>query len=823
MLLQHTNRVLNMPYCKVTRDKNNKSLAGNSVKFNVDCSRIFSTSCGLHVHYLRPVFITLLLIWCGARVFAQTEKSVNISGTVREQGSLEAIVAGSVRLFTGTVQSGVKPVRGAYTNKYGFYTLKDVVPGSYTMVVSSVGLTSDTLSITVAGTEDIKRDFSLRMGTRREQDIVVVADREVAAIQKISTIAITPAFIKDMPALGGEVDVFRVLQLLPGVKSSSEISSGLYVRGGSPDQNLTLLDGVVVYNPAHLGGFLSTFHNDALRDIRLIKGGMPSEYGGRIGSVLDISMKEGNAEKVKGTLHLSLLSAGGSVEGPIDSASTFMISARRFYLDIFTALFIPAEDGDLGYSFYDLNLKVNRILDDNNRIYLSGYFGRDVFSSSSDGDASDVRWGNSTANLRWTHIWGSDLFSNTSLIYTDYVFGLGFSNENQGFNSSFSSDSRIRDFTVRSEFQYTPADNHQVKTGLEITHHDFTSVAVANAEIDEEFLGNQGSIKAVDASLFLQDEWRVTEEITTNIGARAYWFQQGNYLRFEPRINASYALNSTTTLTGSFIIAHQFLHLITRNDITLPTDLWFPSTTNVLPSKGTQTILGMQTTVFNDWLFTVEGYYKAMQNLYEYKEDAEFTLGTPIESQFTRGTGKAYGVEFFLQKRYGDFTGWIGYTLSWTNRVFPELNNGVEFPTRYDRRHDISITGTYTLGKSWRFGGSFVFGTGQAYTVPSGQYTLEGLGGGFNGDRSLQDLYTTRNGYRLAPFHKLDVNFIHMFTMFGLPAELSLNVYNVYNRRNPFAVYTDYQYDRNSGESKRVVKQITLFPIIPSVGLRWTF
>ena len=455
-------------------------------------------------------------------------------------------------------------------------------------------------------------------------------------------------------------------------------------------------------------------------------------------------------------------------------------------------------------------MKVNRILDDNNRIYLSGYFGRDVFSSSSSGDASDIRWGNSTANLRWTHIWNSDLFSNTSAIYTDYVFGLGFTNDNRGASSTFSSDSRIRDITLRTDVQYTPANNHLMKMGLEVTNHAFTSVAVANQDIDDDFLGQRGTINALDASLFAQDEWRISDDFTTNLGLRAYWFQQGNYLRFEPRVNLTYALTNTTTLTGSFIIAHQFLHLITRNDITLPTDLWFPSTANVLPSKGTQGILGVQTTVFDDWLFTVEGYYKAMENLYEYKENAEFTLGTPLESQFTRGTGKAYGLEVFLQKRYGAFTGWIGYTLSWTNRLFPELNGGAEFPTRYDRRHDISITGTYTLGKSWRFGGSFVFGTGQAYTVPSGQYTWDGVvDHSFNG--YMRDLYTTRNGFRLAPFHKLDVNFIHMFTMFGLPAELSLNVYNVYNRRNPFAVYTDYQFNNTTGESKRVVKQITLF------------
>jgi hypothetical protein len=675
------------------------------------------------------------------------------------------------------------------------------------------------------GGDDISLDVEMQPRDVRSKEVVVTAERASTALERQSVITIAPSFIKEMPAIGGEVDVFRVLQLLPGVKSASELSAGLYIRGGSPDQNLVLLDGVTVYNPSHLGGFLSSFHADALRDVKLMKGAFPAEYGGRLSSVIDITMKEGNAERIRGSGSVSMIASGLQIDGPIDSTTTFMVSGRRFYLDLLIGLATLGMDNNEfipQYYFYDLNMKLNKRLGQNDRLFLSGYFGRDVLTSGSDTTgAFDIGWGNSTANLRWTHIINPELFTSTSLIYTDYIFGTELSSRDfqTGREASFGVRSRIRDLTFRSELQWSAAADHLVKTGIDVTRHNFlSSVGGSLIEIDTSFI-RAGDIISVDAALYAQDEWTITDALRANLGGRLYWFQQGGWVRFEPRASMSYDLTETSSLTGSFAVAHQFLHLIVRNDVSLPTDVWFPSTSKIEPSRSVQGVLGYQRTFDdNTWRFTAETYYKTMENLYEYREDAEFTLGVPLESQFTSGSGRAYGLELFLQRQLGDLTGWIGYTLAWTERTFPQLNGGKTFTPRYDRRHDVSIALQYRIGKTWRLGATWQYATGAAYTVPSAQYVTGNPEWG-----NTQDFFTERNAFRIAPFHKMDVNLINEFTMFDLPWEFSINVYNVYNRRNPFALYTTMERDNESGEYVKKFKQVTLFPIIPTLGLRFSF
>jgi hypothetical protein len=675
------------------------------------------------------------------------------------------------------------------------------------------------------GGDAITLDIRMEPRGVRKQEVVVTAERSSTALERQSVITIAPSFIKEMPAIGGEVDVFRVLQLLPGVKSASELSAGLYIRGGSPDQNLVLLDGVTVYNPSHLGGFLSSFHADALRDVKLMKGAFPAEYGGRLSSVIDITMKEGNAERIKGSGSVSLIASGLQIDGPIDSTTTFMVSGRRFYLDLLIGLATLGMDNNEfipQYYFYDLNMKLNKRLGQNDRLFLSGYFGRDVLTSGSDTTgAFDIGWGNSTANLRWAHIINPEMFTSTSLIYTDYIFGTELSSRDfqTGREASFGVRSRIRDLTFRSELQWSAAADHLVKTGVDVTRHNFlSSVGGSLIEIDTSFI-RAGDIISVDAALYAQDEWTITDALRANLGGRLYWFQQGGWVRFEPRASMSYDLTETSSLTGSFAVAHQFLHLIVRNDVSLPTDVWFPSTSKIEPSRSVQGVLGYQTTLDeNAWRFTAETYYKTMENLYEYRDDAEFTLGVPLESQFTSGSGRAYGLELFLQRQLGDLTGWIGYTLAWTERTFPQLNGGKTFTPRYDRRHDVSIALQYRIGKTWRLGATWQYATGAAYTVPSAQYVTGNPEWG-----NTQDFFTERNAFRIAPFHKMDVNLINEFTMFDLPWEFSINVYNVYNRRNPFALYTTMERDNESGDYVKKFKQVTLFPIIPTLGLRFSF
>lgn len=768
-----------------------------------------------------------------------------ISGIVTEAESGEAIIGGSVAIYADSTTLGRSALRGAITNKFGFYSIAGIAPGHYLVQVRSIGLESATQEVTIGErADDLRLDVRLAESPVRTREVVVEADRERSPTGTISSVELKPGFMEQLPSLGGEVDVFRTLQLLPGVKSISEVSSGLYVRGGSPDQNLILLDGVIVYNPTHLGGFLSTFNSDALRDVRLIKGAFPAEYGGRLSSVIDMTMREGTKEKISGAGGISLINSRLTVEGPITEDATFMVSGRRMYLDLLTPLLPESEDIPT-YYFYDANAKLNYRLSESDHLFLSGYFGRDVLDSPEgeqrDGGARDhfeVTWGNVTANLRWMHIVSPTLFTNFSAIYTDYDFSTLFEDvyggpTGGGSSSNFKSVTGIRDFMLRGEAQLFPHPDHIVKAGIEATEHRFR--ADASAELgDFPRIERDPTIRtSLDASVYLQDEWQITPLLSANIGGRLYYFENGEYLRAEPRVSAAFQLTDEVTLKGAYSMGNQFLHLVARNDIALPTDVWFPSTSTILPAESQQGVLGVESSLFNgEYLLTVEGYYKTMRNVLEYKDTASFSLDVPLEQSFAAGDGEAYGLEVFLNKRLGAFTGWIGYTLAWTTRTFEELNRGRPFYPRHDRRHDVSVVLVYRLGESWELGATWVYGTGQAYTVPTGQYQfsheeIEGTDDDpFNWYDERLD-YTERNAYRLPAFHKLDLNFAHSFSWFKLPFKLSLNLYNAYGRRNVFAQYVDrvYTQDPVTGEyfDEYKFKRFTLFPFVPTIGLGFKF
>lgn len=751
------------------------------------------------------------------------EKTFDISGIISEETSGETVLGASIALYDTSQWKEKTPIRGAISNKYGFYSIPGVKPGKYTLVVSGISYKPIVRQINLEKS-NLTFNGHLEIDSYMTEEVVVSGDRDLGSTKSISSVKINPDYISKMPSLGGEQDIFRALQLLPGVNQGSELSSGLYVRGGSPDQNLTLLDGVIVYNPSHLGGFLSTFNTDAIRDIKLIKGAFPAEYGGRMSSVLDMTMKEGTKEKISGAGGITLLSSRLTIEGPISEESTFMISGRRMYLDQLMALLPESEDAPR-YYFYDLNAKVNYKLSDEDRIFASGMFARDVLAPPPDEeDNFSIDWGNKTGNLRWRHIANSKLFTNFSLIYTEYWFQTEIFDEYDDYKESFGVRSEISDITVRGELEYFPVENHVIKAGIEETWHNFKSFVSENFEdaIDQNSAAKK-KINTHDFSIFVQDEWQATGLLKTNLGGRLYYFQEGDYLRFEPRFSASYAVNENFFVKGSAALAHQFLHLIVRNDITLPTDLWFPSSTDIKPGYSWQGVLGIETT-FGDgkYLFTAEAYYKDMQNLYEYKDNSQFTFGMPVEDQFTGGSGYAYGIELFLNKRVGDFTGWLGYTLAWSKRRFDSLNSGIEFFPRYDRRHDIKLTLAYELSESWEIGASWVYATGQAYTMPEGAYVFieQRSDGSYIYEKYN---YSGRNEHRLPAFHKLDLNIMHKFEWFGLPFQFTISIYNAYNRKNPFAWYIDYEYNPETMESVKVLKQMTLFPFIPTIGLSFRF
>ncbi|MFC2131714.1 carboxypeptidase regulatory-like domain-containing protein, partial [Bacteroidota bacterium] len=744
------------------------------------------------------------------------------AGTVTEAKSGEYVIGITVTLFSPDTLKGRLVIRGAYTNKFGFYSIPGVKPGKYLISVGGIGYNKLEKIINVGDEEDLRIDIELDERDIRTGDVIIEADRNSSPTANIGAVEVEPSFIAKMPSLG-EVDVFRALQLLPGVQQSTELSSGLYVRGGSPDQNLTLLDGAIVYNPSHLGGFLSTFNSDALRDIRLIKGAFPAEYGGRLSSVLDMTMKEGTKEKFSGAGGISLISSRLTVEGPIGEDVTFMVSGRRMYLGEMGKL--VSSDAP-AYYFYDLNAKLNYKISESDRIFVSGFFGRDVLESPDDENESiDIFWGNKTGNLRWMHIVSPTLFTNFSLIYTDYSFNTRLSDKQS--KQSLDIFSGIQDITLRGDAQYFPIENHIIKTGIEATWHNFKAYAQSEFFNELDMEAPEDDIKTLDAALFIQDEWKITPLLSSNIGCRLYYFQNGNYLNLEPRLSVSYAITDKLSVNAAFAVANQYLHLLVRNDITLPTDLWFPSTENIKPSRSMQGSVGMEAKLFDgEYLFTTEVYYKDMRSIYEYMDGADLNFGVPLEEQFISGKGESYGLEVFLNKRIGKFTGWIGYTLAWTKRYFDDLNNGNWFYPRYDRRNDISVVISYNATETLEFSAAWVYGTGQAYTMPTGVYTFPDVGSGWSSGYGYWDekyQYTERNGFRLPSYHRLDLNIMYNYEWFGLPFQFYISTYNTYNRRNPFAWYITTEENEETFESKKVVKQITLFPIIPTFGINFKF
>lgn len=781
------------------------------------------------------LFVVLAAILPLSLVAQEPVSNVIISGVVREAQSGELIIGTNVSLYEGEYKetSKQKPTQGAISNKYGFYTLPNVRTGEYTLVVRRIGFATFIRPVSIHKSSE-RMDIELQAHTIRLESVSVQAQRERGAA--VSTVDVSVDFIKQMPSLGGERDIFRVLQLMPGVKTVSEISSGLYVRGGSPDQNLVLLDGVTVYNPQHLGGFLSAFNTDAVSNVRLIKGAFPAEYGGRLSSVLDMSMKEGSKEKLHGTAGISLLSMSALLEGPISSNATFMISGRRMYFDIAAAVIDPGGKLLPRYNFYDVNAKVNLRLDENNQLFLSGYVGRDVMPRvNRPNDATfELDWGNATANLRWTHIFSPSVFSTFSLIYTNYDFRYAaYFSEATGGAKQFETATRIQDLTLRSEVQWFPLVGHSIKSGVDMTRHNFITDILSGSNI----LQGKGTIAeradplqrvtAFEIAGYAQDEWEITENLTANVGVRALYFETGNHFRLEPRASLAYKANENITFKVAYAVASQFLHLLQDNSVALPTDTWFPSTEILKPARSTQYVAGIETYLFErEWFLTVEGYYKGMENLYEFREDARFVPGTVAEALMTSGSGEAYGMEFFLNKQIGAFTGWVGYTLSWTTRLFPELNGGKPFFPRYDRRHDIVVALAYKLNSHWDFSATWSFTSGQAITVANGLLDNLSIPSNLTLDPSLTRnvtggstyIYGDRNAFRLPDYHRLDLNATYKFPWIGgLPFEFSINLYNVYNRLNPFTAWVE----NSNGVSR--VQQLTLLPFVPTIGLRCTF
>jgi outer membrane receptor for ferrienterochelin and colicin len=774
-------------------------------------------------------YALILLVYflaCTSFVFPQKDDAV-LSGFVTDATTGEILVGTNILLYKDSLTVTIPHFRGTSTNNFGFYAIPSLPLGRYILVVRNIGYKTfiDEVLVTIS-TGTVRLNIQLNVENIKLGEVVVTGEREDKG--KVSTIDIAPEILSRLPSLSGEVDLFRSLELLPGVKVSSELSSGLYIRGGSPDQTLTLVDGIIVYNPAHLGNFTSTFNTNAVQNVRLIKGAVPAEYGGRLSSVLDIKLRSGTKEKNKGSLSIGTVNSSLFLEGPLSEKSTYMLSGRKMYYDVFQDAF-DENSTTPRYNYYDVNSKITLNLGETDIVSISGMLNHDRIYSPPNipYDDYNIEWQNGTLGLNWLHVNPNSLLLSSSINYIDYRFKSIINQNAESVNSTgYYSDSKLRDLYAKFNAELNWHPDHTIKVGTELALHNYDLIYNDYYdELLEQNLYQQTDLIATEASLYLQDEWEIFPFLITNFGGRLYYFKSKQYLKIEPRFSLSYYLTENFIIKTAYATAHQFLHLIVRNDISLPTDLWYPSSSVIEPNKSTQYVLGVDSYFDNQsYLLSIEGYYKDIKNLYEFKNAAQAKIDEPIESLFTKGEGEAYGIEFFLNKREGDFAGWIGYTLSWTRRVFDELNNGKIFYPRYDRRHDFSLVVTYNATENLSFGLTWAYATGQGYSLPSGQYEFQGIG--FDNSKNLQFNYPQRNDFRLPSYHKLDLSGSYKFTWLSLPCEVYVSLLNVYNRKNPFAYYVTSDNNSNSSStsySSPVVNMITLFPFIPSVGFNVKF
>ena len=789
---------------------------------------------------VRHGLLILLFVLFAVATQAQTQR-FTISGYVRDASNGEALIGATVMLKN--------PVAGTATNTYGFFSIT-ADQGTYDFSVVYIGMESFNSKI------ELTKDtfIEVRLKTRELKEVVITdekADQNIDDAQ-MGSVRLEMKKVKQIPAFMGEVDILKTIQLLPGVKGGAEGNSGFYVRGGGPDQNLILLDEATVYNAGHLFGFFSVFNGDAVKDINLIKGGMPAQYGGRLSSVLDITMKEGNDQKFEVDGGIGVIASRLTIQGPIkkDTAS-FIVAARRTYIDVLMKPFIKETSPfkGSGYYFYDLNTKINWRINDKNRVFASGYFGRDVFSynNSESGFKVGIPWGNATTSLRWNHLFGPKLFLNTTAVFSDYKFE--FIAEQDGFE--FKLFSGIRDFNGKLDFYYQPNNKHDVRFGTNYTWHIFTPNNVS-AKAGETVFDLGGLIKqyAHETGIYINDDWDITDRWRVSAGVRySYFMQVGPFDRYikdvtgrtidtihynklkkvadyggiEPRISVRFMVDETSSIKAAYTRNLQYVHLATLSPISLPTDIWVPCSDVVKPQDGWQAAVGyFKNFRDNEYETSVEIYYKHMLNQVEFIPGAlpEDNVNNNTDNNFTFGSGESYGAEFFIKKRTGKFNGWIGYTLSWTTRTFPGIEDGRTFFARYDRRHDVSVVAIYDLNEHWSFGAVFVYGTGNAITLPESRYIIEG---------QIVPEYGPRNSYRMAPYHRADITATYTCKekklFHKLPYQNSWNfaVYNVYNRHNPYFIYFDTEGSVDQGNITVKAKQVSLFPIIPSVTWNFSF
>lgn len=755
-------------------------------------------------------------------------QKVTVSGYLTEDESGEALASGTVSIPSIGV--------GAFTNEYGFWSLT-VPEGDYEIVFKFLGYEAEVQSVSLK--ENITLNISLKPEGTSLNTVEIIGEHDRAREDVQSTamgaIKMNMKEISMVPVLGGETDILKVMQLMPGVSGGSEGTTGMFVRGGDADQNLILLDEAIVYNTGHLFGFFSVFNPDALKDMTMIKGAFPSQYGGRLSSVLDLRMKEGNQEKFHVKGGIGLLSSRLNIEGPIiKDRLSFSIAGRRTYIDqVFKVVGV-----NIPYYFYDLNAKMNLKISDRDRIFFSSYFGDDVLkfsdnvesdpdtdTTSANSDLLDFgfRLGNFTQTLRWNHLFSDKLFANFSLIHTTFKYNISGS----FLDNSILITSRIRDLGLKADFDYFLNPKTHIKYGGGIINHGFRPNVVATTGVVSDFLDSKDGKLINNQEMFAYAgmDLEVSPRFKINTGLRLSGsLTTGNtfYPGVEPRVSGRYTVSEFASVKASYSRMYQYMHRVSSSTVSLPTDLWYPVTASVGPQNSDQFALGWHQYLPSVKLeITAEAYYKRLRHLIEYREGASLILNDNFEEELVTGTGDAYGMELLLRKKEGRFTGWIGYTLSWATRDFDELNDGETYFAKYDRRHDLSVVGILELTKRLSFSSVFVLQNGSRFTAQIGQYfqpnaSLTGV--------DVVPIYSDRNEIRMAATHRLDVNLIiksRPENKKGEPrrflTEWHLGAYNLYNRAAPYRVnvvptQTGYKY-----------QQPGLFGMIPFVSFNFEY
>ena len=772
---------------------------------------------------MRKIVSTTLLL---LPFLLQAQVRTTVSGTVRDAASGETLIGASLILLE-------QPRSTALSNSFGFYSL-NAPAGHYTLIASFTGYRSDTVSVDLS--KDVKLDLQLGSAGAQLQEVVVSANRNNNNVSKplmgVQKLSVTE--IRDIPVIFGEKDILKTIQLLPGVQSAGDGNSGFYVRGGAIDQNLILLDGATVYDPSHLLGFFSVFNSDAIKDVTLYKGAIPAEYGGRLSSVLDVKMNDGNSKDYSASGGIGLIDSRLTIEGPIHKDDgSFIVSARRTYADLFLKLSKDTNTNRNSLYFYDLNVKANYKLGDKDHLYLSGYFGQDHLGIS---NSFDLTYGNSTGTLRWNHILNSKLFSNTSLMYSKYNYTIGI---NSG-NNDIGINSFIQDLHFKEDLEYYISSGNKLNFGVDVIDHTISpGVVTATAASSFNSLHIQDR-HALESAIYINHALELSDKINLDYGLRASLFtvlgpgtfykydSSGNvldstnyasgatvinYFNLEPRFSASYKLDDNSSVKASYARTTQNLHLLSNSTSSNPTDVWVPNTNNVKPEIGDQVSLGYYRNLKeNAYELSAEVYYRYMQNQIDYRNGAQLIANTNVESQLIYGHGRAYGLELYARKKVGKLTGWISYTLSRTERQFEGINNDSWYPAMQDRTHDLSVVGIYKLNKKWTLSSDFVYYTGNAVTWPSGKYEVEG---------QVAFLYTSRNGYRMPPYNRLDFS----ATLQGKKTKKTdsywiFSCYNVYGRENPYSI----SFEQDPGDpSKTQAVQYALFRWVPSVSYNFKF